>query len=764
MKFAQCTYNQAGTTINLNLAFDNKAFIFIHPPLSPEGEDDLIRLIGDSIAAVWQKEVSTPSFFIKRIIREDQNFKLFCTDGFLIDEALILSSSQQAFAKERIKISETEQLPTRLKLSTDFLKQINDRLPEFEDEARKKMPQIDMSAAKETVKEESTSLFGRQLESDKISEILAEIGNIKKEMYEIAEMNTRTLKQLTEQIEKTNLQVLDDVMRETHSDLKQDHNKMKLQQFAKLAIGQFGGESIEASKQLLQQKMNEITPIPTQFNTEIDTITDRITKKLDMLAAIKKLVIEAIYEAASEFKQSLSPQFDAATPNNKKSMIIDFNRKFAPIATLNEKNQLSTLDQAIHSIGDTTLENLQQLISNDAKDAPGIIQKCNTSWTEESQELKIVMKHLNALNTPLTNLFKANAEFAQYANQTMTEIIRIPFPRSFQFKFTEQAMQYKTSVENECKVQKDHIVQLSKTYKRTLQIDDAREKARKAILEIQKQLATMKAPIVAFRDLLARKEQCENIMLAAKNDLDINNEAMLSVKSRQEALNSKIDPTFKLMRQKIQTFNQVLQLKSTEIDSIAKRMQSTNGQIELIIQNYKPAANETSRLTELEDKLKSLEADRLALSAQIKHVLDFKNKLAVFDQAIQLGDNITEAIAQSNVRKQQNEAKIFLLSVIKDEKRDVNTTTDLKKNMIDIYTQIDNNAVEIDKINGELSEIKKSIFTELNGKNEISPEEFQNKLSMIQDKIAAHENAKKNINEHLSALRQLSLEIGKSSA
>src|SRR4029079_1192 len=156
MKVAQCSYNQAGTTIRVNLVFDNKAFAFIHPPLSKDTEDDFIRLIGDSIAAL-QSASSQPAFFIKRVVKDGDHFKIFCSNGFLIDEALIIPSSQQAFPKERIKISETEQLPSYLKLSTDFLNKINERVPAFEDEARKKMPAVEETTTfRETIEDTQT--------------------------------------------------------------------------------------------------------------------------------------------------------------------------------------------------------------------------------------------------------------------------------------------------------------------------------------------------------------------------------------------------------------------------------------------------------------------------------------------------------------------------------------------------------------------------------------------------------------------------------
>jgi hypothetical protein len=207
-----------------------------------------------------------------------------------------------------------------------------------------------------------------------------------------------------------------------------------------------------------------------------------------------------------------------------------------------------------------------------------------------------------------------------------------------------------------------------------------------------------------------------------------------------------------------------MQNKLDDIDHITNRMQIINHQIDLVIQNYKPTSIETSRLPELEDKLKSLEDDRKQLSAQIIQIHDYQTKLSIFDQAIDLSDHITTAIAQSSVRKQQNEAKAFLLTVIKDEKRDIHSVIDLKKQMIEIYTQIDNLAADIDKINGELLGIKKDLFTALNSKMEVLPQELENKRSLIQNKIAAHEHAKVVINENLSLLRKISVEDGKQQA
>ncbi len=106
MKTAQFRYIQTSLDISVNIYFDLKVFEFIKPPLDAFGEDQFIRQISDSIAAAMPKENAENHFYIKRAIRhaKTNQLKLFCTNGFLIDTALLIPIVEQAFADERIKM------------------------------------------------------------------------------------------------------------------------------------------------------------------------------------------------------------------------------------------------------------------------------------------------------------------------------------------------------------------------------------------------------------------------------------------------------------------------------------------------------------------------------------------------------------------------------------------------------------------------------------------------------------------------------------
>src|SRR5262249_44921053 len=144
-------YTPLNIDISVNIYFDLKAFDFIKPTLNSEQEDQLIRQISDSMAAAMLKDASEKYYYIKRVIRytASPNLKIFCTNGFLIDTALVIPIVEQAFPQERIKIVEIEQLPTRHKLSNDILKMMNERLHSFEDEVRKDIAAGNITVAKE---------------------------------------------------------------------------------------------------------------------------------------------------------------------------------------------------------------------------------------------------------------------------------------------------------------------------------------------------------------------------------------------------------------------------------------------------------------------------------------------------------------------------------------------------------------------------------------------------------------------------------------
>ncbi len=490
MKTAQFRYTHTNLDISIHIYFDLKVFEFIKPPLDAAGEDQFILQISDSMAAAMPKEGAEEHFYIKRVIRDAKTnqLKLFCTDGFLIDTALLIPIVEQAFANERIKIIEVEQLPTRFHFSNDIIKIMNDRMSLFEEEVRKDITQGNIIPAKEeAIKVERQIVSLREIVPDTSLDVFSEIGNIKKEIKEIAESNHRSLNMLMKQLDETRQRTQETIMKEIYTGLVAEDNKKKLEAFAKNTIGQFGGGDVEKNKASLTKKIDEISPIPNKFDNEIEGITLLITKQTDILAAFKRYLIHALYESAQQYYQDeLSKLMQNASPNAKKIMINEFNKKFASVAVLSETGVLTTVNEAQTNLSRLSLEQLQEIVSNEHKDNPGILQQCNTSWIEESPELQIVMKNLNQLNVLFAQLFKDNPQYEHYAHVDMVQITRVSFPRSFQFSFTSHALEYIKSVDDFCKMQKETIINMSKEYKKAMQIEDIRDKTERAISEIIK--------------------------------------------------------------------------------------------------------------------------------------------------------------------------------------------------------------------------------------------------------------------------------------
>jgi hypothetical protein len=760
MKTAQFRYTHANGDIFVGIYFDLKAFEFISPPMNKEEEEDFIRLICDSLAAAMTKDSPEKNFYIKRVIRNtaSNTLKMLCTDGFLIDTGLALPISQQAFSRERIKLSDIEQLPSRAKLSIEVLKNINDRLPQFEEEVRKELGHGKISAARESVKQEKPAFTLREFTSDKSIDVLSEIGNVKKEIREIAENSIRALKTLMVNVDGIRKRVYDEVMKETRNGLQYEDNKKRLEDFAKNTISQFGGGAVETNKEILNSKINEITPIPGKFENEIEDISQRITSQANTLAQFKQILITTLYDSAKQYSDIVLKQMQTAAPHAKKIMLNEFNKKFAGIAALSEGGELSSHDTAQEKLGKLTFEDLQEIISSDDKENPGLLQKCNTSWTEESPELQIVMKNISQLNSTLSKLFKDDPQFAHYANKDMIQIIRIPFPRSFQFKFSDSAFAYKKAVDDFCKIQKDNIINMSQTYKKTMQLDTIRDKTQRAIAEIQKQTELMKKPVSEYRDLLKRKEASGEIISSANKDHELIDKSVNSARMLLEAINVKIDPSFKILTRKISTLAQEVQAKADELNKIMQNMADTKAQIDLAINNYGNRQGEKPDIKILDEKIKSMTADRNALSAENKTIESLNSKLAIYENAINISDTITATIAQSNMRKQHTEAKGLLLQLIKSQTGDPASVAQQKKHMIELFTRVDTSIAGIDKIIQELAELKNELYSELNSKGEVPAEKIDGNLQKIAEKLGSVETAKNIISENISSLRKLSLE------
>lgn len=760
MKTALCKYTLAGSEMTLGVYFDLKSFDFITPPMSKDEEEDFIRLVCDSLAAAMPKESSGKYFYIKRVLKYSGNntLKFLCTDGFLVDSALVVPISQQAFSKERIKISDIEQLPTRLKFSNELLKNINDRLTLFEDEAKKEFGQEKTVVAREAVKSERPTIAVHEYTPDKSFDVFAEIAHVKKEIRELVENSTKNLNTLMGQVDGVRKRIHDEVMKETVGGLQFEDNKTKLSEFAQNIISQAGGGDVEKNKEALTRKINEITPIYSKFVSDLEEISQRITKQTDTLSQLKHHVINALFESAKQYYDTLSKQIQAAPYHSKKTMLTDFNKKFAGIAAISESGALSSPADAQENLGKLSLDDLQNLISNDDKENPGLLQKCNTSWTEESPELQIVMKNIGQLNAILSGLFKDDTQFAQYANKDMIQITRIPFPRSFQFKFSTNAMSYKNAIEDFCKTQKESIANMSNQYKRTIQIDDVRDKTQRALKEIQNQTATMRKPVAEFRDLLKRKEASGTVIASANTDHEITEKYMATAKQLQDFISGKIDSSQKNLIKKIST---LVKEMSSKVDNANKAMQeliAKKSRIDFTINNFVTKPNEKPNLAELDEKIKSMEINRRALIAENNLLQALNNRLAVYENLVNISDKISLSIAESDMRKQQNEAKGFLLQLIKNQSLDPSVAEQLKKQMVDLYTKVDTNVSDIEKSVGEIAAVRKQIFDDFNAKDDVPTAQLESRLQDIHEKLKMIESTKHIINEIISSLRKLSLE------
>jgi len=759
MKTAQCKYSLAGIEITLSVYFDLKSFDFITPPVD-KNEEDFIRLVCDSIAAAMPKENSGKHFYIKRVLKYSNNhtLKILCTDGFLVDSALIVPISQQAFSKERIKISDIEQLPTRLKFSNALFKNINDRLTLFEEEARNEFGQERVAAARESVKADKPNAAIYEYTPDMSFDVFAEISHVKKEIRDLVENSTKNLNALMEQIEGVRKRIHDEVMTETVSELQFEDNKKKLSEFAQHIISQAGGGDIEKNKEALTRKINEITPIYSKFVSDLDEISQRITQQTDTMIQLKKHVINALFESAKQYYDTISMQIQTASYHAKKTILTEFNKKFSGIAVLSESGELSNLTDAQENLAKISLDDLQNLISNDDKENPGLLQKCNTSWTEESPELQIVMKNISQLNSVLSNIFKNIPQFAQYANKDMIQITRIPFPRSFQFKFSTNAMNYKNAIEDFCKAQKESIANMSNQYKRTIQIDDVRDKIQRALKEIQNQTTIMRKPIAEFRDLLKRKETSGSIIAFANTDHDITEKYLATAKRLQNFISSKIDSGQKNLIKKI---GMLVKDMSSKVDNANKAMQELiykKTQIDLAINNFITRPNEKPNVTDLDEKIRSMEVNRKALMAENNLLQALNNRLAVYENLVSISDKISISIAQSDMRKQQNEAKSFLLQLIKNQSLDPSSAEQLKKQMVELYTKVDTSISNIDKSTREIATIRKQIFDDFNAKDAIPAAQLELRLEAINEKLKTIESTKLAVNDILTHLRKLSLE------
>ncbi len=358
----------------------------------------------------------------------------------------------------------------------------------------------------------------------------------------------------------------------------------------------------------------------------------------------------------------------------------------------------------------------------------------------------------------LLNYLKMNPQYRHYANIDMVQITRIPFPRSFQFSFTSQALEYKNSVDDFCKTQKETIINMSKEYKKAMQIEDIRDKTERAISEIVRQIEMMKVPVMEFKELLRRKEMSSHIISQANKNLVFVDKTFAVTKQLQEFLNTKMDPRFKRMKKNITSLVLDIQKKSDAAKLVMKQITDAKSQIDTSVDKATVSNATKANINEIDEKIKSMTQGHNSLIEISKNMQLSSDKLAIYEQAVTLNERTIKSATQTTLQKQHNEARSLILNLIKDETRDTSSTEEVKKHMIDLYTQIETAFSNIEKGNRDAMEMKDQLFKDLNTKKVLSDEQFKAKLQPLSEKLSQIDSAKRIIDDDLAQLKKLSLE------
>lgn len=713
MKIAQCTYTQAGVEIVLNLYFDSKAFEFIHPVMSREQEDGFLRLACDSIAAALPRGKIEKHLYIKRIFKQldTEHLRIFCTDGFLIDNALSIPLSPQAYSSERVKLSETDQLPILLKLSNDLLKSMNERLPSFEEEAIKSAFHEKAVVLKETTKQSQSSVVTREFNTEKSLDVLSAITQLKKEIRDLAESNVKTLK---DQMAKLN-----------ESDAQNQRDK-------------------------LTQKINEIVPINEKFSAEVEETIKRISQQTNRLTLFKQQVIDALYQSAKNFHALVLPKMEGAALHPKKILQADFNKKFAGIASLSETGALSNLQEARKNLEKLSLENLQEIISDDSKETPGLLQKCNTSWTEESPELQIVMKQLSQLNKTLPELFN---DIPGTANKEMIKIIRTPFPRSFQFKFSEAAINYKQVVDDFCKNQKDLLMNQANQYKKILQINDLGNRPQQTSVKTVKNGSD--------NELKKRKEVSDTILSLGIKEHKVTENYRKTVNQLYEFITTKLDSSLKPLIEKMNIGIEKIRTEVAHADTLMQELTEIKSQIDIQINHHILHPDETPDLNVLDQRILSLGEKRNLLMTKNKLLQNISHKLETYNSIIKQIQEIDLLATKTAMNKQRMEAKEFLLQFMQKMNLDPVSLESLKSPLLEQYSKIDTNVSDIDKILVEVASMQNALFIDMDAEANIPAEKLETRFQKITEKMQVLTSAMGTLNENVSSLKKISMETEK---
>lgn len=753
MKSAQGKYTFAGIDLLLYLYFDPKVFDLIVPALTTTEQDNFIRQICDSIAIVMPKEnIVEKQFYIKRAYQhpDSQTIMLFCTDGFLVDAKLRLLTHTQPFQNERIKITKIAHLPARFKLTSEIMKTIQDTLAEFEEDGRKIFSTI-RTVIKELPRIEKETSF-REFEPDRTADTFSEINHLKKEISEIVKSRAEYLKELMNQMDATGAHIHRLILQEANAPLQQA-NKKKLEEYADKTISHYCSDFTK-EKEFLRKKIEEINPIQARFEKETSEADKRIAKALESLTAFKEHIVQALYDCAYECSHACLKQLPDITPNARKLLLNDFNRKFVGIAQLSETGELTTLADAKTTLVPLTLENLQEIISSDNKENPGLLQKCNTSWTVESPELQLLLKKLSQLNILLRNFFSANDQYAEYAEKEMIQIVRIPFPRSFQFKFTEHAFHYKQAIDDFGKNQRELISEAAKSYKKIMQIDNAVDKIKRAMIDAEKAADAIKISVRQYQDLLQQQENCDALVHAIATQYKPIEKRRHAIDELQQIILSTIKPQFKLVRKKIEMLIREMRI---EIDLAQKTMLAINNikeQIDALIEHLDNGPPPKEIVRDIDDKIKIISEKSQTLSEQTKKIDNLADKLSLYEQIVYL-TNQTANLNNNTMIALQNQAKTLVAKYLKQQNPTYGTLSDAqKKEVIDFYMQIDSHAVVLEKENQHIIEMQNKLLAELNDRKMLlSDQDIQKRVQSIQEKMRAFQAAKTQITESLEAIK-----------
>lgn len=683
MQTAQGTYTLAGRNLTIHLYFDLKAFDLLRPALTAQDTPDLIYLLWDSLAAAMPPYLTEKYFYIMRVLKNDteQSIKLFCSDGILIDSALVLPMSRQAFSRERIKITETDRLPTRFNLSAELIRQMNKRLPLFEEEARRDFPTLNVAAERGSLSRVSAA--DAFTASEPRATVLSALGNIKKEIRELSL-----------------------------------HSVANLQS----RMGQTG-----VSNTALNERISEIIELPVQFEQAFNEATNNINQKTQLLTQIKQGIIDALYASASDYQQVLLPQIQTAATLAKRNLLTDFNRKFIKIAKINEQGEITKANFANDHLQALSFEDLQDFISKEDKDNPGLLQKCNTSWTEESPELKIVTKQLGHLNKTLSDLISNDKQLSRFAKEDMVRMTRIPFPRSFQFKLAPAFFDLKKEIDDYCKAQKEKIQDLAHQYKKTMQVNEMIYRPQRS-----ETLATSVATSTAKPAAPATVTRPTPPAPAPRP---------AQVAATPKPLISRTDSAAAMQATTVMT-------PTIEANKIAQQYLDATKQIQNIINQ-----NKDSELSLMLPKVNELinqiqETIRFAVSNDqvLKH---FRKSLDLYEAATQLSSQLVLSSFQEEMNAQKTQGKSILLQYIQREaSKGVNQ--DLRRSMITTYTLLDSHIAQAESMMRELVAAKSHFFADFATGMPVDTD-----LQKLKTKWQALESLKSEINELLARLKKL---------